>query len=109
MSTKETAIINAQKHTMSTHTSCPICTKALKNGRLSHYFSFTVFSILKHFTIYLVSLEKVPLLELKLETAQTAGTGNQTAPNHPIQMHQNFCAKCYQVTIFTMYSNYEKL
>lgn len=22
---------------------------------------------------------------------------------------KNFCAKCYQVTIFTMYSNYEKL
>lgn len=38
-----------------------------------------------------------------------ANTGNQTPPNHPTQICQNFCTKCYQVTLFTMYSNYEKL
>lgn len=94
---KETAIKKAQKHTMSTLTSCPICTKALKKDNqviiLEPHYSF-------HFkTFYYLSSAT--------REGSIANTGNQTPPNH--QIHQNSCAKCYQVTIFTMYSNYEKL
>lgn len=68
--------------------------KSFKKGQLSHYFRASL-----QFPFY--------YLFSAIGEGSIANTGNQTPPNH--QIHQNFCAKCYQVTIFTMYSNYEKL